>query len=123
MATRIITDDRYYLDPQCLMMQAITVSKAAHHESDKERSGQYWGLHMLVESLGRDMDAILKSPNDETYDRASNSLAGALSLLEDFNDESVDDSLLYTLGTLLFLTKVMVDQAWEVLEFGELQPA
>lgn len=123
MATRIVTDDLCYFDPQNLIQQAIAVSRVARHNSDKQRSGQYWGIHTLVESLGRDLDAVLKSPNDETYDRASNSLAGALSLIQDFNDDRVDDSLLYTLGTLLFLTKVMVDQAWSVFEFGEVQAA
>lgn len=99
-----------YVDPKMLMLQANSVMLVAFRQAE-HRANQYWGLKLLLERVSDDVDAARESSSDETQEKASNSLQGALSLLTAYNDDEVDDELLYAVGTLLSLAKAKVDAA------------
>jgi hypothetical protein len=101
------------VEPKMLMLQANSVMLVAFRQAE-HRANQYWGLKLLIERVCDDVEAARESSSDEAQEKASNSLQGALSLLTAYNDDEVDDELLYAVGTLLSLAKAKVDAA-EVL--------
>lgn len=118
MASKIVTDDLKHLDALCFILQAKAVSEVAFRNADK-RGNEYWGLHVLIESVNRDVYATVESETEENYEKASCSLAGAVSLIGAYNHEA-DDELLMAVETLLHLAKQRIDDAWEALD--ESQP-
>jgi hypothetical protein len=103
------------VEPNMLMRQAEAVITVAFRLAN-HRANQYWGLKLLIDGVIDDVEAASESPSYETYDKASNALAAALSLIAAFNSDAVDDKLLYAVVTILATAKGKLDDAWQAFE-------
>jgi hypothetical protein len=107
---------RVCLDPLPLLEQALAVSKGAHHFAGS-RADEYWGIRVLLERVRELVEVTtVQKDNEEAFDVASNALGGALSLIGQYNNDAVDDQMLYTIETMLALAKKHLDEEWFALE-------
>lgn len=119
MARGIVLDSAY-----CIVCQALAVCKAAHRNTD-DRASEYWGLCVLLEGVQEKLDAMenispADQPNEEFFDRASNALGGALTLVGR-SDDMGDDTLIMAVRTLVTLAKAKLDEEWQAFEQSTLE--
>lgn len=105
-------DDMDQLDALCFSLQAKAVMQAAFRNAN-ERADDYHGLRMLIEIANNDLYTANAQEDDESLEKASCSLAGALGILSTYNSDVVDDELLYAVQTLLQMSKKRADEQLE----------
>lgn len=115
MAESAVGDPLDHFDVGSLLHEVVAVVNAAHDKAS-HRAGEYWGICVLAERVLMLVEAAGHHPNEDTYDVASNAIGGALALIGQYNDDTVDDQLLYAVESLLSVAKKKLDRDWFVLE-------